>query len=595
MDLLMAVESAREPTTERKKRVRDARDGDAIPYGPDASPRGEFSKGPAVTSFDSLESPLPAVTQAHPQGHEMGAASAAAVVQSTPDSPVRARRVRADARPMEQQMEPVHRNGPLHQLIKSGIDEMENQAGNRFGGSEICPSCEQSHADANYVATDANGVSYCGECWDTALGVTLLVKCAFAPGDHRCSCGNDLRTEQWFAVEDTPGQQAYCQACSLSFWGFTNADMMVSAVKDGGIDHVAQARGAHLRSSPMKPYDDASPPAGLSDRGFSRGLVPRWLESCMNLSPKPGAQVPTVMRTDAECACNAAACDMACIMITRRTGRGELTPSHADRSRARRPVHGSGCAAAGAARRSHRTSSARQRVRSHVRWRRPTAHTERRSRSTRAQHDANHRRGRATRSREAGAARHARDRQRPRDTFATGRGRATRSRQAEAARHVRDRQGPRDPLATGRGRATRSRQAEAARHARDRQRPRDTLAGSTQAHTVGCAARGGAADACTAQREPPRRHPHGTGGRKVGWLSQRTKSEPPHPMWMMVQSCHVVLAQYRHTLDSCSCITHSMHLGVQRRVVGAATHALPHNAHDYSACSFAVRGICERR
>ena len=165
--------------------------------------------------------------------------------------------------------------------------------GNRFGGSELCEICAQPHTDASYVATDADGVSTCGDCWDAALGVTIIVHCApFPAGGALCACKKDLRKERWFAVGRTQEQRAYCEKCSLEFWGFTNADMIVSAIEDGRAARRRPEIGAHLRSSLTTPYDDTSPLAGMSDRGFSMGAVPNLLESCMNQSPLPGGLVP---------------------------------------------------------------------------------------------------------------------------------------------------------------------------------------------------------------------------------------------------------------------------------------------------------------
>ena len=160
----------------------------------------------------------------------------------------------------------------------------------------MCSECGRPHSESNYVATDADGVTCCGDCCDAALGATIIVQCAFAPGNHLCACGNDLRLERWFAVESTPTAAAHCQACCLSFWGLTSADMIVSAFTDSRMAHRDQEGGAHLPSSTLTPYDDASRPAGLSDRGFSTGLAPKLLDGCMNLSSRPGEQMLSRMR-----------------------------------------------------------------------------------------------------------------------------------------------------------------------------------------------------------------------------------------------------------------------------------------------------------
>ena len=197
----------------------------------------------------------------------------------------------ANEQPLAWQMEAVSTSWPFQLQGEAGVGRDENQAGNRFGASEICEACEQPHMDSNYVATDANGISFCGDCWDAALGVTIVARCqSFA--SSQCACGSDLREERWFAVSSTPLQTPYCQACSLSFWGFTAADMTVTAISDNRTPRRGRSRGAHLPLGlAMKPNDDTSPCAGLSDRGFSR---PCQLEDCMNLAPQPGEPPPHV-------------------------------------------------------------------------------------------------------------------------------------------------------------------------------------------------------------------------------------------------------------------------------------------------------------
>jgi len=176
---------------------------------------------------------------------DLGVRSAAANGAATRHAPIRVRSAHAVARAPDQQLEAARSARPLEPLIcGSGYDGMENLEGNRFGGDEFCQSCAQPHVDSNYVATDANGVTYCGDCWDAtprSLGVTIIAECALALGTDLCACGKELRTERWFAVECTPAQEAFCQACSLNFWGFT-------AVKDSRITRPErQERGAHLQ------------------------------------------------------------------------------------------------------------------------------------------------------------------------------------------------------------------------------------------------------------------------------------------------------------------------------------------------------------
>jgi hypothetical protein len=165
-------------------------------------------------------SPLPAARQGGPQtadsyirtrDRDLGARRAEIIDEATPASPTDARARHADS-PVGRQVEAAHRARPLHQHAGPGYDGMENTPGNRFGGDEICPSCWEFHADANYVATDASGVTYCGDCWDAALQVNIITNCvAFPPGEHQCACGSDLRTEQWIAVDAAPAAAAHCQ------------------------------------------------------------------------------------------------------------------------------------------------------------------------------------------------------------------------------------------------------------------------------------------------------------------------------------------------------------------------------------------------
>ena len=277
-----------EPSSERFTSAGSKREREAQGHANDIATRGGLCKDAAGPLPALHHGPLVAIQQTHLRDRDIGPRRVAAQSQAVAPA---ATRIAFDAtRPPHQQMEAASRFGPRHLPITPGNGEMENLSGNRFGGNELCPSCAQPHADANYVATDADGVSRCGDCWDAALGVNIITQCVFRPGIHLCDCGKDLRMEQWFAVERTPEQQAFCKACSLTFWGFNNADMVVSAIKDGRLQHLEQEGGAHLLLRLTTPNDDTSPSAALSDRGFSTGQVPSLLESCMNLSPQPGEQ-----------------------------------------------------------------------------------------------------------------------------------------------------------------------------------------------------------------------------------------------------------------------------------------------------------------
>ena len=289
---------AAEASVQRAQSARAKRERDAEDVTLEIATRRELLKASVGSLPAAHGGPLVAVEQARSRDRDLGVRSAAANGAATRHAPIRVRSAHAVARAPDQQLEAARSARPLEPLIRgSGYDGMENLEGNRFGGDEICQSCAQPHVDSNYVATDAHGVTYCGDCWDAALGVTIIAECALALGTDQCACGKELRTERWFAVECTPAQEAFCQACCLNFWGFTAADMIVSAVKDSRITRLErQERGAHLHPSWSTPNDDTSPLAGLSDRGFSPGQVPSTLGGCMNLSPGPGEQMLPVLR-----------------------------------------------------------------------------------------------------------------------------------------------------------------------------------------------------------------------------------------------------------------------------------------------------------
>jgi hypothetical protein len=136
--------------------------------------------------------------------------------------------------------EPASRSG-LHSLA-SGRDAHieaphamilnENAQRNRFNGSELCHACGEPYADSNYVGTDQDGISTCGDCWDTAFGVTLVASTQIQAYQHHCGCGRDLHAGLWFAVEPSPQQTAYCELCSLRYWGMQRRDMIITIIDD---------------------------------------------------------------------------------------------------------------------------------------------------------------------------------------------------------------------------------------------------------------------------------------------------------------------------------------------------------------------------
>ena len=144
------------------------------------------------------------------------------------------------------------------------VDGMENSKGNRFAGSELCDECGEPYSDSNYVATTADGSSYCGDCWDTFLGVTLVVgpQPLHAGAHNMCACSQDLSTEPWFTVERTVQQTPYCRSCSLAYWGMASSDFTVTIIDDN-----TEATGPSL-SAPIVPSFTGSSPSALADRGF---------------------------------------------------------------------------------------------------------------------------------------------------------------------------------------------------------------------------------------------------------------------------------------------------------------------------------------
>ena len=249
---------------------------------------GKSAAGPLKVAE---EGPLAADKQVYPRDRDIGVRITTPYLR-TSRAVAGARHPHTPARQHNRQTETVGHEGPLELQTQAGGEDAQNLSGNRFGGSETCKECSMPHTDSNYVATDANGVSICGNCWDAALGATIVAQCAFPPGDHTCVCGTDLRTEEWFAVDSTPMERAYCQECCVNFWGLTDKDMVVSTITDGRMAHRGQLGGAHLPSGMQTPNDDTSQRAGLSDRGFSTGLAPTLLEGCMNLRPLQGEPKP---------------------------------------------------------------------------------------------------------------------------------------------------------------------------------------------------------------------------------------------------------------------------------------------------------------
>ena len=128
---------------------------------------------------------------------------------------------------------PVEQRVPRSALGVSGCDSEENYASNRFDKSELCFECGNPHIDSNYVATTANGYTWCGNCWDVFYDVTIIVSPQLQRDrEHSCPCNRDLYAEPWFAVDQTAQQTAYCSACCLIHWGLRRTDVTITVVDE---------------------------------------------------------------------------------------------------------------------------------------------------------------------------------------------------------------------------------------------------------------------------------------------------------------------------------------------------------------------------
>ena len=163
MPELLAGRGSLEPSIQRTTSAGAKRAREASSHEADIPSRRcscEVTTGPLE---DPAAGPLVAVEQYHIRDRDVGVLRGAVAGQTAQSTHATAQRAQALARPLDGQTEAAHRVGPLRLPIASGEDE-ENLAYNRFGGDEFCQSCAQPHADSNYVATDANGISYCGAC-----------------------------------------------------------------------------------------------------------------------------------------------------------------------------------------------------------------------------------------------------------------------------------------------------------------------------------------------------------------------------------------------------------------------------------------------
>lgn len=141
------------------------------------------------------------------------------------------------------------------------VDDMENEDGNGFAGRQLCGACDQPYSDSNYVATTADNSSWCGDCWDAYLGVTVVVTTTLNPGIHLCGCGHELYAGPWFAVDLAAQQVPYCRPCSLAHWGMSNSDFAVTTITDSitmGSGHIASS-GLRDLGFPAAPFFSGLP------------------------------------------------------------------------------------------------------------------------------------------------------------------------------------------------------------------------------------------------------------------------------------------------------------------------------------------------
>ena len=113
------------------------------------------------------------------------------------------------------------------------VNDVENAVGNRFARTAFCNECGLRFSESNYVASTTEGLSWCGECWDAYLGVTLVIASNLHPS-ALCACGRDIRTDLWFVVDVAAQQTPYCRTCSLSYWGVSSNEFTVTIIDDGG-------------------------------------------------------------------------------------------------------------------------------------------------------------------------------------------------------------------------------------------------------------------------------------------------------------------------------------------------------------------------
>ena len=61
--------------------------------------------------------------------------------------------------------------------------------------------------------------------------MTLVMASDRHPG-ALCACGHDILAEPWFTVDVSAQQTPYCRPCSLSYWGMSSSDFVVTILTD---------------------------------------------------------------------------------------------------------------------------------------------------------------------------------------------------------------------------------------------------------------------------------------------------------------------------------------------------------------------------
>ena len=69
--------------------------------------------------------------------------------------------------------------------------------------------CDSLHVDSDYVATTADGHTWCDNHWKHIFPQLQRER------EHSCPGNRDLYAEPWFAVDQTAQQSTCCSSCCL--------------------------------------------------------------------------------------------------------------------------------------------------------------------------------------------------------------------------------------------------------------------------------------------------------------------------------------------------------------------------------------------